>query len=455
MHGNLPSLRHSKHRPYRPESRLRVERLEGRLVLTAGISFDVAQGVLSIVGSEGRDVTVVSQSGLDVVASMTTPSGTLSRTVTASKVKVVVFAGLGGNDSFTNTSAIPCRADGGIGNDVLRGGSAADTLNGGVGNDALFGNGGSDGVNGGVGDDLLGGGAGHDTVSGGDGQDTVTGGIGNDVLSGGGGGDSIDGGEGDDSISGGAGDDAIDGGGGNDVANGNDGSDAVLGGTGADRVLGGLGDDLVDGGAGNDFGNGNDGDDEVRGSIGNDRLFGGTGNDLLAGNAGDDYVSGDEGDDSLNGDEGDDSVVGGGGNDDNFDDEDELEDEDSEDEGDNEQVHDGGAVDPLAISFDATNVAQIAGTSTSCRDRRFYSFVAPVGGRLTLSLGAGINGRFADLTLYDSTAREELLELEPGDGDPTSATVDVVAARTYVLRLRSPTLAVTDFTVGLQVAAIV
>ncbi len=41
------------------ESRLHCESLEGRIVLTAGISLDTTTGILGIMGSERADVSVV------------------------------------------------------------------------------------------------------------------------------------------------------------------------------------------------------------------------------------------------------------------------------------------------------------------------------------------------------------------------------------------------------------
>lgn len=429
--------RTAKRRPYRPESHLHVESLEGRIVLTAGVGFDTRQGVLAIMGSEGNDTAVVTRRGTKVVASITTPSGTISKTVSASRVKSISFSGLAGNDSFTNVTNLKSRADGGAGIDTLRGGSNSDTLIGGDDDDVLVGNGGKDNLAGGAGDDSLDGGTGNDTEDGGDGDDTVVGGDGNDRLSGG------------------TGDDSLDGGTGNDSENGDDGKDILLGGLGADTLSGGLDDDLLDGGEGNDVEDGGAGNDEMSGGVGNDRIYGGIGNDRLSGNTGNDFLSGDDGDDWLNGDEGDDWIVGGDGNDDNFDDSDETEDEDAEDEGDNGHSDDGIAVNPIAISFDDTGAAQISGSSAGCRDPQFYSIVAAANGKLTVTIQAGTDGRLADLAAYDSTAHEELLELEPSDGDPRTATIDVVAGRTYVLRLRAPNLTPVGYTIDLKLAAAV
>ena len=46
-----------------------------------------------------------------------------SQTYAASRAKLIDFKGFGGDDSFSNNSAIPSRADGGTGSDTLRGGA--------------------------------------------------------------------------------------------------------------------------------------------------------------------------------------------------------------------------------------------------------------------------------------------------------------------------------------------
>ncbi|MGB8854710.1 MAG: hypothetical protein WCC69_14240 [Pirellulales bacterium] len=169
-------------RPYRPESQLAVESLEGRVVLTASIGFDARQGVVSIMGSEAGDVATVSQQGKNVVVALT---GVTSRTFKASQVKLVDFKGLGGDDSFTNNTAIRSRVDGGLGRDTLRGGSGADDIRGGGDNDRLFGNLGNDTLRGGAGNDDVYGDGGDDSLFGDDGDDHLDGRAGRDQLVGG------------------------------------------------------------------------------------------------------------------------------------------------------------------------------------------------------------------------------------------------------------------------------
>jgi hypothetical protein len=164
---------------------LGVESLEGRIVLAAGIGHDRGSRVLSIVGSAGNDVAEVRQQGANVVVSLASATGRFSRTLPAAQVSRVVFTGLAGNDTFTNQAAIPSRADGGAGADVLRGGRGVDELIGGDGNDRLLGDAGNDVIDGGAGDDELQGGVGDDSLQAGAGNDMLNGDVGRDQLVGG------------------------------------------------------------------------------------------------------------------------------------------------------------------------------------------------------------------------------------------------------------------------------
>jgi Ca2+-binding RTX toxin-like protein len=69
--------------------------------------------------------------------------------------------------------AVAMRVNGGLGNDVLKGGPRADILDGGTGNDTL---------NGDNGNDTLVGNAGDDTIVGGNGTDTIDAGLGKDNI---------------------------------------------------------------------------------------------------------------------------------------------------------------------------------------------------------------------------------------------------------------------------------
>jgi serralysin len=80
------------------------------------------------------------------------------------------IGGLFGNVSVAYDVVIE-NAIGGLGNDTIRGNSAANNLNGGARNDKLYGEAGNDTLMGGSGNDTLSGGLGKDTLSGGSGKD--------------------------------------------------------------------------------------------------------------------------------------------------------------------------------------------------------------------------------------------------------------------------------------------
>jgi hypothetical protein len=211
----------------RRKSQLGVESLEGRIVLTAGIGFDPRSGVLTIEGAAANDVCVVRQTGRTLSASLNVGGGsTETRSLRASDVKLIVFKGLDGDDSFTNETGIRAVANGGLGNDTLRGGRNADEIRGGNGSDNLFGNGGNDTLWGGRGDDYAEGGEGNDREYGEAGHDDLHGGRGDDTLSGGVGNDDIYGDEDNDDLVGDDGDDHLD---------GRQGRDRIRGGGGLDR----------------------------------------------------------------------------------------------------------------------------------------------------------------------------------------------------------------------------
>lgn len=158
------------------------------------------------------------------------------------------------------------------GNDVIWGGSTADTV------DAL---------------------AGDDLICTGDGNDIVLGGPGNDKIWAGNGDDKVYGNEGSDVLRGDAGNDIIFGDTGRDRIFGGEGNDTIRGGSLADRIYGGPGNDKIYGEQGRDTIFGHGGDDELYGGGFNDRLFGGAGNDSLYGSFGADSLAGGSGRDLL------------------------------------------------------------------------------------------------------------------------------------------------------------
>jgi hypothetical protein len=90
--------RRSSHRGPSRRPHLGVERLEGRIVYAASIGFDPASRVLSINGSEGNDTVEVRQQSRNLVASLNSASGRLSRTMSSATVSQIVFTGNAGSD---------------------------------------------------------------------------------------------------------------------------------------------------------------------------------------------------------------------------------------------------------------------------------------------------------------------------------------------------------------------
>lgn len=209
-------------------------------------------------------------------------------------------------------------AEGGYGNDILRGNN---------GNNQLFGNGGDDRLYGYRGADQLFGGEGVDSLYGSGGNDTLDGGEGLDqVLHGGNGSDTAT------YLSSSVGITAdlafgtvewagsfgyeqlisienIVGSNSGDILLGDSKNNKLFGKQGRDELFGEGGKDILHGGGGNDTVVGGDGDDKLFGNNGADLVYGGQGSDLLRGGAGDDFLSGNEGTDTLRGDAGDDYLV--------------------------------------------------------------------------------------------------------------------------------------------------
>ena len=379
------------------ESRLHCESLEGRIVLTASIGLDPATGILAITGADTADTAIVRNDRVNVVATISNASGTMTRSYKMSDVKSIAFSGLAGDDTFINNTAIGSTASGGTGNDSLRGGSGKDTLIGGAGDDKLQGN---------KGDDTLQGALGNDTAIGGAGIDTLFGGVGDDSLD---------------------------------------------GGIGDDRLSGGAGDDWLVGGAGNDSASGDDGNDVAHGGVGDDSLRGGNDNDALYGDDGVESIEGEAGDDRLDGGIGDDSLRGGVGGDTSVDAEDSLDDVEGTEQEDSDDDRHGTAVSAVGVSFDTSGVAQITGSLADKRDRQYFSFQPATDGQLSLALLPGNDGSWAKLSLYGANGLE-MIELDPSSRPRSTAVVPVVAGTTYTLRLRTPGKSAADFTVDLKLA---
>src|SRR5205809_774278 len=133
-----------KRRRFRPC----LESLEVRELFAGNISFSA--GVVRINGTSRADRALVTASGDQLNVLLFSHKGK-HLTVPLAAVQQVVFLGQGGNDRFINQTAVPSRAVGGGGNDLLQGGTGNDTLLGGAGNDVLIGGGGVDVLNGGRG----------------------------------------------------------------------------------------------------------------------------------------------------------------------------------------------------------------------------------------------------------------------------------------------------------------
>jgi hypothetical protein len=433
-------------RPYRPESQLVVESLEGRIVLTASIGFDARQGVVSIMGSEAGDVATVSQQGKNVVVSLT---GVTSRTFKASQVKLVDFKGLGGDDTFTNTTRIRSRVDGGLGRDTLRGGSGADDIRGGGDNDKLFGGLGDDRLYGGAGNDDVYGDGGNDSLFGEDGDDHLDGRAGRDRLVGGAGLDRED--DSDDRFS--DGDDDGDG-----YDNDHDGpvNPGLVTPITFTETAPGVSTAQLTGESTNERdkdyysftaaanqtltltvvpdANGRYAEVEVKDALTGRELLelepseNGIATRQLAVVAGTSYVI------KVNSPS--DYVAVGYTVDLTLDD---------------------SPISPIIgteVVFDSNGFAQLTGTVVGDDSKSVYSFTATSSGTLNVSILPDANGRYVELELKNRTTGRKLLELEPSRRSPrTSGSVAVVAGQTYVIEIESPSdwLAV-GFTVNLQLS---
>lgn len=393
-----------------------MEPLEPRAMLSATID---DSGLLSIVGTERGDVIEVRPGDVAGSVSLRGVAGVPRNTV-FNNVARVSIAALGGNDRVivapgirdVSNNPVECTIDSGNGNDVVDGGDGRDVVVAQGGNDIVRGNGGNDDIDLGDGNDFADGGSGDDHILGGRGSDRVWGGSGNDSLEGGSEFDVLRGFDGDDSLNGGAGADAIFGGNGNDTADGDIGNDSISGDAGDDRLAGGAGRDTIRGGLGDDSLDGGDDPDDLFGDSGNDTLNGGRGRDRIRGGLGANVCQDDDGDtdaDRFN------SVPG-------------------------LQFVDGSAT--------------VTGTSASKDDKRFFTFRAPEGATtLSVVLQPGQGDVYADLEIERFVGDVKLVELEPNEGGPSSASgLAIVAGQAYKLRLRAPDDSPVNFSVTLTVA---
>jgi Ca2+-binding RTX toxin-like protein len=151
-----------------------IEQLETRRFMSAS----VANGVLTITGTEKADRINVAQGGAGVIVR---EGSSISRFGKSDQITKIIVNALGGNDRINIRCRLAASVDGGDGNDLIHGGRGDDVLVGGNGNDRIFGGAGDDSISGGAGRDLLFGGAGDDQLDSSDGRrDKLSGGRGKD-----------------------------------------------------------------------------------------------------------------------------------------------------------------------------------------------------------------------------------------------------------------------------------
>lgn len=272
----------------RQQRSLRLEMLEGRRLLAAGIELN--SGVLSITGTEKADKISIRLEDQSLVATLNKDVQTFA----VADVSSIQIDALGGKDrvELDNSIMIDAIIDGGDGKDLLIGGGGNDTIFGGDDKDTLRGQDGDDELYGQGDKDKLYGGLGDDLLDGGDDKDKLYGEQGDDTLLGGDDKDKLYGGDGNDFLDGGADKDQLDGG---------DGDDTLLGGDDKDKLRGGAGNDTLNGQGGRDHLYGDDGDDHLDGGDDDDKLRGGRGDDFILGGSGRDKIWGDDGQDTLDG----------------------------------------------------------------------------------------------------------------------------------------------------------
>src|SRR5262245_25863678 len=182
-------------RRQKPKTRLQIESLENRALMTVAVN--PFTHVLEITGTSLPDTFAVSQVGDILSVQEGTGPAKVGFNFDLKVVNIVQISAdlLGGGDSMTCSDAVllPVRADGGTESDYIRGGGMSDVLMGSDGADMLDGGAGNDGLDGGDQNDTLIGGGGGDSADGGDDNDSIGGGTGNDTLEGFGGIDRIHG----------------------------------------------------------------------------------------------------------------------------------------------------------------------------------------------------------------------------------------------------------------------
>jgi Ca2+-binding RTX toxin-like protein len=188
--------------------RLVLDPLDHRVLPAAAL----ANGLLTIDGTEGRDVIVLRhiKDQLSVRGQLIDLNGTLVKSVPVASVTQIAVATGAGDDYINLAKAkVPTSINAGEGKDFIFGGVNDDVILGGGGNDRITGMHGNDVIFGGMENDRLVGGRGNDQLYGDEGNDFLFGQIGNDDNDGGAGNDRIVGGLGMDHNQGGGGADVI------------------------------------------------------------------------------------------------------------------------------------------------------------------------------------------------------------------------------------------------------
>src|SRR5205814_7994453 len=112
-----------------------IEQLESRQMLAATL----ANGVLSVVGSNHADKISVTRSGANIVVKF----GNKGKNFAAAQVSSINIRARNGDDRVSvNKNIANVSIDGGTGDDTLLGGGGGDIISGGAGDDEIKGRGG-------------------------------------------------------------------------------------------------------------------------------------------------------------------------------------------------------------------------------------------------------------------------------------------------------------------------
>ncbi len=134
--------------------KLGVQSLEARKLMAADIG--LADGFISIYGSDGPDNVNVELEGDQIVVSMTAPGCAVEQSrFAADEVQGLFFTGGAGDDVFLNETNLPAIVIGGAGRDIVMSGSGADVISGGDGDDVLISSSAIDIVFGGAGQNVM------------------------------------------------------------------------------------------------------------------------------------------------------------------------------------------------------------------------------------------------------------------------------------------------------------